>query len=117
MHTNGATAFVPSLSNLMPENPVWIHPETAAKLGVKSGDYVELENSVGKEKGMVMVTEGIRPDTVFTYMAGSGVKKGNLSTAAAKNGVNCANLIKMAVNDVTAMAVHNTGVSIKKARG
>jgi thiosulfate reductase/polysulfide reductase chain A len=116
VHTNGGTAFVPNLSYYMPENPIWIHPETAAKLGVKTGDFVELENSVGKEKGRVLVTEGIRTDTVFTYMAGSGVKKGDKRTAAAKNGVNCANLLKMSVNDITAMVVHNTGVRLAKAR-
>ncbi len=117
LHTNGATAFVPRLSYYMPENPVWIHPDTAAKLGVKTGDYVELENSVGKEKGKVLVTTGVRPDTVFTYMAGSGVKKGNLNTEAAKSGIQCANLIKLAVNDVTGMMVHNVGVRVTKVRG
>lgn len=115
VHTNGGTAFVPNLSYYMPENPVWIHPDTAAKIGVKTGDMVKLKNSVGEEKGKAMVTKGVRPDTVFTYMAGSGVKTGDRTQPAAKNGVNCANLLKLEINDVTAMAVHNTGVKISKA--
>ncbi|MDR2870557.1 MAG: thiosulfate reductase PhsA, partial [Deferribacteraceae bacterium] len=51
LHTNGATVFVPRLAQLMSDNPVWIHPETAAKYSIEDGDEIYLENSVGKEKG------------------------------------------------------------------
>ena len=45
-------------------NDVWIHSETARELGVWNGDVVIVESRIGKLKGIVRVTEGIRPDTV-----------------------------------------------------
>lgn len=115
VHTNAATAFVPSLSALMSENPVWINTETAKTHGIKNGDRISLENATGKETGTAHVTDGIRPDTVFTYMAGFGVKNGYRQTAAASNGIMCSNLLPHAVNDVTGMAVHTSAVKISKA--
>ncbi|EEG86023.1 hypothetical protein PROPEN_01847 [Proteus penneri ATCC 35198] len=32
------------------KNPVWLHPETAKNHGIKHGDEIILENSIGKEK-------------------------------------------------------------------
>jgi thiosulfate reductase/polysulfide reductase chain A len=115
VHTNAGTASVPNLSYHMPENPLWMHPDLAAKIGVKTGDMVQITSSVGTEKGKVAVTRGIRSDTVFTYMAGSGRKTGDLSQPAAANGINCANLLKMHINDVTGMVVHTCGVTVTKA--
>lgn len=115
VHTNGATAFVDSLSRLMPQNPVWIHPDTASKANVKTGDKVILKSAVGEETGVAHVTDAIRPDTVFTYMAGSGVKKGQKNTEAAKNGAMCSNLLPLTVNDITGMVLHVCGVTLAKA--
>ena len=75
VHTNGATQYVPLLSELMWDNAVWIHPQTAREKGIKSGDDIWLENATGKEKGKALVTAGIRPDTLFVYM-GFGAKAG-----------------------------------------
>lgn len=50
VHTNGATQYVPLLSELMWDNAVWIHPQTAREKGIKSGDDIWLENATGKEK-------------------------------------------------------------------
>jgi len=46
---------------------VWMNPRRAAKLGIASGDAIELENSVTGQRaeGRAYVTELIRPDTVF----------------------------------------------------
>ncbi len=46
---------------------LWMNPQRAGKLGIKSGDAVELENSVTGQKAgsTAYVTELIRPDTVF----------------------------------------------------
>jgi thiosulfate reductase/polysulfide reductase chain A len=116
LHTNGATIFVPKLARLMKDNPVWIHPETAAKYGIEDGDMVELENSVGKEKAHAMITPAVRPDTVFTYMAGFGTKAGYQTTKASKRGIMCANLLPMATTDITGMTVHCAGVRLSKAK-
>jgi thiosulfate reductase/polysulfide reductase chain A len=113
VHTNGGTARVPWLAALMPDNPVWIHPDAAARINVKTGDMVELSNSLGTERARALVTKGVRPDVVFTYMAGYGAKTGEKTGS----GVQCANLIKSRTNDVTAMLVHRAGVKISKVRG
>jgi thiosulfate reductase / polysulfide reductase chain A len=55
----------PILMDLAPENHANIHPALAKKVGVKTGDYVWVESSVGKIKLKARVTEGIRPDTVM----------------------------------------------------
>ena len=50
-----------------PENEVWIHPEEAAKWGLKNGDYAYLINQDGVREGPVRVkaTQRIRRDAVY----------------------------------------------------
>ncbi|HFB52683.1 MAG TPA: hypothetical protein ENJ48_03210 [Anaerolineae bacterium] len=50
---------------------VWINPQRAAKLGLKTGDKISLENTNTGQKttGHAYITELIRPDTVFTTSA------------------------------------------------
>jgi anaerobic selenocysteine-containing dehydrogenase len=45
-------------------NPVWIHPEDAARLGVRTGELVRLETAIGYFVDRVWVTEGLRPGIV-----------------------------------------------------
>jgi len=61
----------------------WIHPKRARKLGLQSGDSIELENTnTGqKAKGTAYVTELIRPDTLFIASA-FGNESDQLTTAA-----------------------------------
>ena len=47
--------------------PVWIHPETAAALGVRSGDVVKLTSRRKSTLAGVLVTDRIRPDTVVLH--------------------------------------------------
>lgn len=65
VHSNGYTQNVPALYARMPENELWIHPTAAAKRQIKTGDYVEVANELGKERIRALVTEGIRPDCVW----------------------------------------------------
>ena len=44
IHTNGHTQNVPFLNALMSDSPVWVHPNTAAKHGIKTGDKIFLQN-------------------------------------------------------------------------
>lgn len=50
---------------------VWIHPQRAAKLAIKTGDPVVLTNTLSGQKaeGKAFVTEMIRPDTLFISAA------------------------------------------------
>lgn len=113
LHTNGATQYVPLLSELMWDNPVWIHPQTAKERGIQTGDFVWLENSTGKEKGRALVTPAIRPDTLFVYM-GFGAKAG-AKTAATTHGIHCGNLLPHEISPVCGTDVHTSGVQL--ARG
>ncbi|CAM3937860.1 thiosulfate reductase PhsA [Shewanella aquimarina] len=112
VHTNGATHNVPMLANLMSDNGVWIHPVTAGRLGINSGDKIRLTSSVGSEEGTALVTPGIRQDTVFAYM-GFGSKNKELARATGK-GVHCGNLLPNATAPVCGMNIHTTGITLAK---
>lgn len=112
VHTNGATHNIPMLANLMSDNGVWIHPITAGRLGIASGDKIRLTSSVGSEEGTALVTPGIRQDTVFAYM-GFGSKNKELSRATGK-GVHCGNLLPNKTAPVCGMNIHTTGITLAK---
>jgi thiosulfate reductase / polysulfide reductase chain A len=112
IHTNGHTHNVPWLNDLMPTDGLWIHPETAAKLGVKNGDLIDLVSDIGTEQGKVVMTKGIRPDTVFTYF-GFGRISPDLKRAY-KIGVNCNHMLKNSVAPVAGVTLQTRGVSIKR---
>lgn len=67
VHTFGRTQNTPLLSELMPENEVWINVRAASKLGLRAGDRVMVENQDGARSGPVRVkaTERIRADAVY----------------------------------------------------
>ncbi|MCG9755447.1 thiosulfate reductase PhsA [Shewanella insulae] len=112
VHTNGATHNVPMLANLMSDNGVWIHPVTAGRLGINSGDKIRLTSSVGSEEGTALVTPGIRQDTVFAYM-GFGSKNKELARATGK-GVHCGNLLPNKTAPICGMNIHTTGITLAK---
>ena len=112
IHTNGHTQNVPFLNMLMSDNPVWVHPKTAKKEGIKTGDVIYLQNNTAKEKATVFVTEGIRPDTLFSYM-GFGRDSSRLERT---NGVgtNLSKLLPLVKGPVCSTMITNVGVKITK---
>ncbi len=46
------------------ENTIAVNTATGRVLGIKDGDMVVVESRVGKAKGKVKLTQGIRPDTI-----------------------------------------------------
>ncbi len=59
IHTRSANAkWLYELSNT---NPVWMHPEDAAKLGVQTTDLIRISTDIGYFVNKVWVTEGMRP--------------------------------------------------------
>lgn len=58
--TNGAKW----LYEMAQQNPVWINPEDAARIGVDSGDLVRVESDMGHFVDKVWTTEAIRPGVV-----------------------------------------------------
>ena len=62
IHTrSGNSKWLYELSNT---NPVWIHPQDAAKLGVTTGDLVRVTSRIGHYINKAWVTEGMRPGVV-----------------------------------------------------
>lgn len=43
VHNHGRTANLKWLSEIVHSNPAWIHPDTAARLGLADGDWIELK--------------------------------------------------------------------------
>ncbi|BAS27198.1 transcriptional initiation protein Tat [Limnochorda pilosa] len=53
------------LTEIADDNPLWLHPSAARRLGVKTGDLVKVESGAGRVLVRCQVTEGIRPDCVY----------------------------------------------------
>lgn len=63
-HTHTRTQNNAWLVEIKPTNPLIIHPDTAAKLGIKDGDEVWVESKYGKARAVAKVTLRIHPDVV-----------------------------------------------------
>lgn len=77
VHTQARTAPQKYLTEIVHDNPMWIHPEPARRLGVRTGDWVEVTTyrprgatyrasgeAIGSARLRVVVTEGIHPRVV-----------------------------------------------------
>ena len=62
IHTRSANAKW--LDEIAHTNPLWIHPDHAAQLEIKTGDLVRVETEIGYYVVRAWVTEGIRPGIV-----------------------------------------------------
>jgi thiosulfate reductase/polysulfide reductase chain A len=94
-----------------------IHPETAAKKGIKDGDVVLVKSKTGSLKAPARVYSGIRPDTVFLpYFAGHWAQ-GRWAKAddrIQRNSVN--ELIENVSDPISGLACYYSGMcSIEKA--
>lgn len=47
--------------------PVWIHPDSATKLGIEQNDIVEVESRFGKLLAAAQLTKRVRPDVVVIH--------------------------------------------------
>lgn len=112
VHTNAHTHNVPWLNELMPENRLWIHPDTAVKRGLTHGDKVEITSEFGKQPAVLLVSQGIRPDCVFTYF-GFGRMAPEMKRAN-KKGTNSNIMLPTSFAPVCAMSLHTVGIDIKK---
>lgn len=62
IHTRSANAKW--LDEIAHTNPLWVHPQDAARLGLAGGDLVRVETEIGHFIVKAWVTEGIRPGVV-----------------------------------------------------
>jgi thiosulfate reductase/polysulfide reductase chain A len=67
VHTHGRTQNNPVLSEIMPENKLWINSEEAKKIGIANGDRVKVTSSDGSHEGTIeaYVSDFIHPESVF----------------------------------------------------
>lgn len=54
VHTHVSTQNNPYLSEICPENTVWIHKDRAAELDISNGDRVRVFSEQGKANSMPM---------------------------------------------------------------
>jgi anaerobic selenocysteine-containing dehydrogenase len=52
------------LPTLIHTNPIWLHPEDAARLEVATGDLLKVETGIGHFVDKVWVTQGLRPGII-----------------------------------------------------
>jgi thiosulfate reductase/polysulfide reductase chain A len=85
VHTFAKTQNTPMLSDVYPENELWINEDEASALGYENGDRVYLENESGDRTGPIAVkaTQRIRKDAVF-MAHGYGQQSEGLSNANGK---------------------------------
>ena len=103
------------LCELEPENTLWIHPQAAEKLGIAQGQEVEVKSPVGIQPIKARVTEETRTDTVYMD-SGFGVISKELKNVYGK-GACIAELLEDRADRITGnMAMHETFVSVRKAR-
>ncbi len=62
VHTRGVNAKW--LSELAHNNPVWIHPQDAARRGVVDGQKIRVETEIGYFVAEAWITEGIHPGVI-----------------------------------------------------
>jgi len=72
---------LPWLGEIVKENVVEIHPETASKLGVNDGDPVFVESLRGKVKVKAKFDEGMHPQVVHVYQGWPGEANVNQLTS------------------------------------
>ena len=67
VHTFSRTTNTPLLSELFPENEIWVNADLAVQMGLKTGDRVMLENQDKARSGPIRVkaTQRIRKDCVY----------------------------------------------------
>jgi thiosulfate reductase/polysulfide reductase chain A len=65
LHTHVSTQNNPYLSEIVPENLLWINPKPAAQLGIQDGDRVTVSSSRGSGTIKAYVTDLIQAEAVF----------------------------------------------------
>ena len=86
------------LNELKWDNPVAIHPKTAEKLRVETGDKIVVESAYGKATMIALLTDRIRPDTVG-WMHGFGHWR--MGHVADKKGANAYDVVPMKADAIS----------------
>lgn len=63
-HTHTRTFNNAYLMEMEGDNPIWMNPRAARKLGLKDGDEIWIASRVAKARGTVKVTERVHPEVL-----------------------------------------------------
>ena len=64
-HIHSRSGNAKWLAEISHKNPIWIHPKTAQRVGLKrNGDLLKIETEIGYFIDKVWITEGIKPDVI-----------------------------------------------------
>ncbi len=85
VHKQSRTAAVKWLAEIAHSNPAWMNPQTAKKIGVKTGELVRIESNVGYIVTKAYVTEGIHPKVVSIPTAFGHWEYGRLASLKLKD--------------------------------
>ena len=66
VHSHSHTINNPLLNELMPENTLWINNQVANKMGISTGDWLEVGSAGATATIRAQVTEFIHPEAVYT---------------------------------------------------
>ncbi len=62
--TDAVSSNAKWLSEIAHSNPLWLHPEDAARLSLSTGDLVRVNTEIGYFVTRIWITQGIRPGVV-----------------------------------------------------
>ncbi|MEW5728850.1 MAG: molybdopterin-dependent oxidoreductase, partial [Pseudomonadota bacterium] len=65
MQSHAQSVNNPLLHELLSENDLWIHPDGAARLGIRTGDRIRVSSGDRVAEGRALVTDRIHPEAVF----------------------------------------------------
>jgi thiosulfate reductase / polysulfide reductase chain A len=113
-HTHVSTQNNPYLSELFPENTLWINTQRAAALGIQNGQEVRIGSGVGAGTIKAFVTDLIHPDAVF-MVHGFGHEASRATRCYAK-GVSDS-VLQASITDKVggSPALHDTFVNVQAA--
>lgn len=112
-HTHSRTQNNPLLLDIKGSNPLLLHPETAARLGLADGDRVTMESPYGSTSGVLSLTERMHREVVGMQ---SGFGHTRLGRLAKGRGTFDGMLRPTKGDPISGMALHKeTCVRLRKA--
>ncbi len=110
-HTHTRTQNNVWLLEIKPNNPLIMHPDTAARLGLAEGDEVWVESPHGKTKAKLKITKRIHPEVVglqhgFGHTALGAKAKGRGTSDAALRPTKACALSGQALHKETCVRVY-----------